>query len=163
MSSQKTGVYYTPEIANEILERIAKGEFVGQICQGENMPTKTAFYDWLSKIPGLRERFDKARIERLDTAQDQLTEAIAAAPPNKEELRRIELRMKLDTWMMERLNPTKYGSKTVVRGDKDNPIEIKLSSTLDQRIAARKARTIEHIPSSDSLLPIIDIESAEIE
>lgn len=162
MEDRKNQVYYTVDMIDKICQRVANGEYIYEICVGEDMPTKATFYNWLSTIPAVSQKYESARLKRLELKEEMLIEMLSADNPSKEKLKQLELRIKLDQWYMERLNPTKYADKKVIRGDKDNPIEIRLSSTLDQRIASRKARQIDHIPS-DSALPVIDADSVEIE
>ena len=37
---------YTPEIGDEILERVANGESLNQICKSEHIPSRATVWDW---------------------------------------------------------------------------------------------------------------------
>jgi hypothetical protein len=52
---------YTPELVEEICERISKGEPLRQICRDEHMPHWTAVYDWMRKQESFAIRIADAR------------------------------------------------------------------------------------------------------
>jgi hypothetical protein len=58
MSQQST---YTPELADEICERIANGETLRAICRDPHMPSWVTVYTWRKTYPQFSERFALAR------------------------------------------------------------------------------------------------------
>lgn len=58
---------FTPEIADEICERLANGEPLAKICRDEHMPTRVAVHDW-AKADGEFLYASHAR-ERIGTTQ----------------------------------------------------------------------------------------------
>ncbi|MEH2534425.1 hypothetical protein V1277_006279 [Bradyrhizobium sp. AZCC 1588] len=57
---------YSPEIAEQILERICNGELLTEVCKGDNMPTRTAFYGWMRGRDDLRDDYLRSRLAWAD-------------------------------------------------------------------------------------------------
>lgn len=52
---------YNYERAAEIIERIAQGETLTDICRDEHMPGRMMCYWWMRKYPGFRDAINYAR------------------------------------------------------------------------------------------------------
>jgi len=130
---------YTPEIGDEIIERLSNGEPLRQICRDEHIPKWDAVYRWMDKDPEFAQRIARAREIGEDAiAQEALL--IADTPLMGERTKtgkdgtevweedmlghrklQIETRLKL----LAKWNPKKWGEKvtqTVEGGDK--PVQI---------------------------------------
>ena len=57
---------YTPEIANEIVERLSNGEPLAQICRDERMPGYRTVYDWADVRPDFSANIARARLDGFD-------------------------------------------------------------------------------------------------
>lgn len=57
---------YTPELANELLRRLAGGEPLAEICRDAHMPAVSTVSDWKKAHPDFAERFGTARDEGFD-------------------------------------------------------------------------------------------------
>ena len=112
---------YTPELADEIIERISNGTPLAQICRDEHMPGLTTVYDWMRKDPVLAERFARAREAGHDMiANDALRIADEAPPPTEKggtdagfvqwQKNRIWTRLQL----LAKWDPKRYGDKAEV-------------------------------------------------
>ena len=132
MAGKKIGrpTKYTEELVAEICERVAYGTPLREICREEDKPSWTTFYDWLRRDETLSARFAQARELGTDAiAEDAL--AILDQEPERVDggkmdsafvqwqKNRVELRLKL----LAKWNPRKYGDKTFVAGDKENPVQ----------------------------------------
>jgi hypothetical protein len=147
---------YTPEIAQEILDRISRGEPLLQICRDDRMPERRTVYDWLDRIDGLSAQFTRARDAGCDAmAEEALIIAntpltgqkkvfSSGAEGDKDSMTvteedmlghrklQIETRLKLlACW-----NPKKYGTKVQMGGDPGNPIKIEAQVEADTYLAA---------------------------
>ena len=138
---------YTPELAQEICDRISKGEPLLQICKDDRMPERRTVYDWLERIDGLSAQFARAREEGCDAMAEQSLAIMDGEPlavfddaGNKRydsgsiawNKNRAEHRLKLlACW-----NPKKYGSKVQLGGDPDNPVKVEVQSEADTYLAA---------------------------
>ena len=138
---------YTPELAQEICDRISKGEPLLQICKDDRMPERRTVYDWLERIDGLSVQFARAREAGCDAMAEESLSIMDREPlavfddaGNKRydsgsiawNKNRAEHRLKLlACW-----NPKKYGSKVQLGGDPDNPVKVEVQSEADAYLAA---------------------------
>jgi len=147
---------YTPEIAQEILDRISTGEPLLQICREDRMPKRQTVYDWLDRVEGLSGQFARARDAGCDAmAEEALIIAntpltglkkvfSSGAEGDKDSMTvteedmlghrklQIETRLKLlACW-----NPKKYGTKVQMGGDPGNPLKVEVQSEADTYLAA---------------------------
>lgn len=129
---------FSPEIANEICERIAKGESLRRILSSERddwMPGQTTVFRWLAENEEFRKQYAHAREIQAETLADEILE-IADAPnvtTNPEtgeaevrDAQRDRLRVDARKWLAGKLAPKKYGDKVahVGGGPDDEPIAV---------------------------------------
>lgn len=168
---------YTQAIADEICERLAKGETLRSVCRTDHMPDESTVRGWLvSNMGDFFPQYTRARDSGLDAMADELFdisddgsndymdkmlnngEIIEVV--NAEHIQRSRLRVETRKWYLSKLAPKRYGDSTTIRGDKDNPLDIGLAALLD---AAKDRRgtvpAIENSAPPMALeLPAIDIE-----
>lgn len=141
---------YSDNVADEICERIVKGESLYSITSDAHMPSVATVYRWLQKHEDFRELYTRAREDQADTLADQI---IAIADENPETVpiydkdgnlieyrvdsaliayqkNRIEARK----WTAAKLKPMKYGEKQILAGDKDNPVAVKDVTLFDELV-----------------------------
>ncbi len=141
---------YCDDTADEICERIVKGESLYSITSDSHMPSVATVYRWLQKHEDFRELYTRAREDQADTLADQI---IAIADENPETVpiydkdgnlieyrvdsaliayqkNRIEARK----WTAAKLKPMKYGEKQILAGDKDNPVAVKDVTLFDELV-----------------------------
>lgn len=140
----------TPEICAEILERIANGETLSEICREERMPGRVTVYDWQSKDPDFSEQFARARLIGFDAIAEE-TKVISDTPVEgiiektdatgktitREDMlghRRLQVETRLK--LLAKWDPKRYGDRQVVAGDPDAP----LLGGLAESILAARAR-----------------------
>jgi hypothetical protein len=142
----------TPEIVDEIMESIADGVPLREICRREGMPNWRTVYDWLEADEELAARFARARDigfdaiaeETLEIAddgtndwterkrQDGSTDTVLDSEHVQRSKLRIETRLKL----LAKWSPKKYGDKqTVEVGNKDGEA-LKVESNADNAALA---------------------------
>lgn len=128
---------YTPEVADQICERLARGETLRGICRGEGMPSASSMLRWVEKdFDGLAERYADARARQIEHWADELLdisddgsndwmERNQADNPgwqlNGEHVQRSRLRSDNRKWLLSKLKPEKYGDR----------LETKNTTTLD--------------------------------
>ena len=61
-----TASLYTPELADEICERLSKGEPLAEICRDPYMPAVRTVSHWKDAHPDFKERFLQARDDGFD-------------------------------------------------------------------------------------------------
>jgi len=123
----------TQELGDEILERIALGEAVRQICLLPGMPNETTFYRWLLRNEEFRAQYRIAKEAQMDRMEEALVEIADDARNdwmtreserggerlafNDEAVRRSTLRINVRQWLMSKLKSKKYGDKVEVTGE----------------------------------------------
>lgn len=155
---------YTPELANEIIERISNGEPLKAICRDEHMPTWSVVYRWIRDIPDFATEMNIARDMGADAIAEEAL-SIADTPVIGEETEydgekrkvkrgdmlghrklQVETRLKL----LAKWHPKKYGDKTAMEltGADGGPVAIsdteraaKIASILAEAKARKEGYT----------------------
>ena len=119
---------YTPELVEEICERISKGEPLRQICRDEHMPGWRSVYDWQAKDPDFLARIAHARelgeeaiaqecVEIADDARNDWMEKLdkdgvaVGWQLNGDHVQRSKLRIETRLKLLAKWNPRKWGER----------------------------------------------------
>lgn len=119
---------YTQEIADEICDRLTKGESLVKMCDDEHMPNPATVYRWLAVHDSFREKYTSAREAQADAIFDEILDiaddgrndwmenvddegAVLGYKFNGEAARRSQIRIDARKWMAGKLRPKKYGDK----------------------------------------------------
>lgn len=137
---------YTQEIADEICERLSKGESLLSICKEERFPSEFAVRNWaLQDREGFASKYAHARDLGLDTIADQVLE-IADDGRNDtyrdeegkivvdyDHIARSKLRFDARRWYLSKLAPKKYGDATMLKhADADgNTLHVEVTRVSD--------------------------------
>lgn len=124
---------YTDEIGQEICARLADGKSLRKICLDDDMPAQSTVYKWL--LNPLHETFvenyARARELQADTLFDECQDIADDGSNdymgddekyNGDAVQRSRLRIDTRKWMAGKLRPKKYGDKTLIGSDPDNPL-----------------------------------------
>ena len=135
----RTPYKWTPEIEEEILDRIAKGQSVVDICEDDWLPSQRTLYRRLEADEEFRQKYARARDMQADTLFDEILqiaddgrndwmERKSAENPgwveNGEALRRSEIRINARKWMAGKLRPKVYGEKIGLTDGEGGPLQI---------------------------------------
>ena len=118
----------TQELCDEIIERIASGEPLRQICRDEHMPSFRVFYDWMRGDEDLSTRIARAREDGADAIADEILSIaddgsndwmekknengdIVGWSINGEHVQRSKLRVDARLKLLAKWHPKKYGDK----------------------------------------------------
>lgn len=130
---------FTPEIANEICERLSKGEPLAAICRDDHMPAVRTVSDWKAQQPDFSADFAHAREAGFDQiALDCLEIADETGNDTKlvgkdgeqrevadtEWISRSKLRVETRLKLLAKWDPKRYGDKTILSGDDENPVKM---------------------------------------
>lgn len=120
---------FTPEAANEICDRLARGESLRSICADEQsgwLPSERTVFRWLETNDAFRQQYAHAREVQAETLVDQIIEIAdgrdvleredmdAQAANDVAVVRdhnRDRLRIDARKWVASKLAPKKYGDK----------------------------------------------------
>jgi len=129
----KTPIHYTPEIAEEICERLEQGEPLEEICRSEGMPTSRAVNDWENKkvdsVPdSVASDIARARVIGYDAIANRLRHTArgkteAQGGDSTGDVQRDKLIIETDLKLLSKWS-SKYCDKTIHSGDKENPVAI---------------------------------------
>lgn len=127
---------FTQETADEICERLSKGEPLAVICRDDHMPGYRTVFDWVDARPELSAAIARAReigFDHIaadclsiadDTSGDVRTVGDEESPievANTEFIQRSKLRIETRLKLLAKWDPKRYGDKLAVGGDPDAP------------------------------------------
>lgn len=118
---------FTLEISDVICERLAGGESLVQICKDEEMPGLRTVMRWAAENAEFGTEYMRAREAQAEVMDDKIMAAAVAASTDPQ-----AARVQIDAykWRAAKLAPKKYGDKTLVGSDPENPLPEGFSVTL---------------------------------
>ena len=122
-------------IFNEIIFDIENGCSLRASLLKDNRPDSTTFYKWIDNEEEKSTQYVRACEERANFIFEDILNIADDCSGDKKVTEHGETidaefvarsRIKIDArkWMLSKMQPKKYGDKTILSGDKDNPIEI---------------------------------------
>lgn len=155
---------YSAEKAQEICRLIAQGMIMPEIARLPDMPSKPTIYAWLIDHPEFLAQYDIAKEKQMEVFGEMIIDIAKDCPKDVDAVAQAKLLIHTIQWTMGKIKPKKYGDRTTIAGDKDNPLVLGIAHALDARISAARSSpaTIEHVPAA-AALPVIDCESDETE
>lgn len=136
---------YTPEARQEaiqsVLEGLTKGTPLTVICRSEGMPTPNTIREWANGDAELADAIARARedgfdvlaAECLDIADETGRDTIRTEGGERadtEWISRSKLRIETRLKLLAKWDPKRYGDKTLVGSDPDNPLPDGFAVTL---------------------------------
>jgi len=131
---------FKPETVAEILKRISNGESLRKITRDDHMPHIDTVYLWLLKHPEFSDQYARAREEQAETLADEII-ALADEDPiqvvDDKGIARVDSawvtwqknRVDARKWVASKLKPKKYGDRTTLAGDAENPVVVQTETT----------------------------------
>ena len=113
----------TPELVDEILDRVGKGEPLAVICREEGKPHPTTFRDWANADPELSLRFARAREEGEDAIAHGLRSVARGGAGSSGEVARDKLIVDTELKLLAKFNPKRWGDRTTLAGDPEAPVQ----------------------------------------
>ncbi|WEQ51199.1 hypothetical protein LV478_11725 [Komagataeibacter oboediens] len=124
---------YTPEIAEEILERLEEGESLSGICSLDGMPTEGAVRYWAqTDHDGFAARYARARERGLEKHADEIIK-IADTARDSDSASAARVRVDARKWILSKLLPKQYGDKLNL----EHSGEVALNQVPDDQLDAR--------------------------
>ncbi len=111
---------YDPELAGQILARLAAGESLRAICRDDGMPRIQAIWEWLATSQEFTTQYARARDLQADAHADEITALSDEEPPQvvaQDGAARVDAgwvtwqknRIDARKWVASKLKPKKYG------------------------------------------------------
>lgn len=134
--AQKRPSKNTSEIVDEIMNGIADGTPLREICRREGMPNWRTVYDWLEADEEMAARFARAREIGFDAIAEDILSNVDNVKAISEHIQRSKLQVETRLKLLAKWNPKKYGDKQQVEvGNKDGET-LKVESTADNAALA---------------------------
>ncbi|MCE2574830.1 terminase small subunit [Komagataeibacter sp. FNDCR2] len=131
---------YTPEIAEEILERLEDGEGLSAICALEGMPSQGAVRHWVqTDHDGFAARYARARERGLEKHADEIIE-IADTARDSDSASAARVRVDARKWILSKLLPKQYGDKINLEHSGEVAMTDVPDDQLDKRLKALMAQ-----------------------
>lgn len=128
------------EKARKVMDLMEQGQSMRKACAHLGY-APSMFIRWVDAAPDLQEQYVRARERLLDLQAEELEDigeraAQAVLPVEVAGLRLLSDNRK---WLLSKLAPKKYGDRTTLAGDAENPLAVTL---LDQIAANPKSRLV---------------------
>lgn len=116
---------FTQEIADEICERIGKGEALIRICEDEHLPSDRTVQKWCKEYPEFGSDFADARARGMDafalqaleiadeSSRDKIVDSEGNERTNSEVVARAKLRVETRLKLLACWDPKRYGTQRV--------------------------------------------------
>lgn len=155
---------FTPEVAAEICERLAKGEPLAVICRDDRMPAARTVSDWRKEHESFAADFARARLEGFDALAAQCLEISdnethdwlmtrKGVIANEVAIGRAKLQVWTRLQLLAKWYPSKYGDRQSLEltGADGGPVQI-TDTERAARLAAivAKARARAQVAQEDS-------------
>ena len=107
-----------------MLDKIAEeGMTPIAICKSsDRYPTERTFFRWLQQYPEFCQEYVKARSRMYERWEDVNIDIADDCTPDSAHVKKAQLQISTRQWNMSRRAPRKYGDRTILAGDADNPI-----------------------------------------
>lgn len=152
---------YSPELATELLERIADGETLTEVCRDPWFPAVAAVLEWVEKRPDFAEGFTRARQQGfhaiaenvLTIADDGRNDWMEKETPrgdkytvlNREHVERSKIRCDMRLRLLAKWDAKHYGDKiALTAGDGTSPptFVFEVASKAPQQLAVLDSQPI---------------------
>ena len=142
---------YNLPTASAIISKLLEGKTITSICKHESMPPIAAVYRWRRQHPDFDEKINEARRFAAEIMHDKVLD-LADETTCKEDVHVNEFKSKQWKWSAEKNDPEKFGTRTKIVGDPNQPLGIILDTGI------RRNEDDESITIEDA----IEIEKGEV-
>jgi hypothetical protein len=136
-------------VCNELAtSSLGIGKILSNGLDGNTLPRYSTFMYWLDEDAALLDRYAKAKDAQADFMADEMLEIAdgnaeyvvdqnGVSRKDSADVQHKRLRVETRKWLASKLKPKKYGDKTTIAGDAENPLAV---LTMDQITANPKSR-----------------------
>lgn len=132
---------FTQATADAICEGLIEGRSLRSICLADDMPSASTVCRWLAVNEEFRQQYAQARDAQADTLADEMLDIADDGSndwmerhddeggnigwrENGEAIGRSKVRIDTRKWIASKLKPKKYGDRTLLGSDPDNPLPL---------------------------------------
>lgn len=141
---------YPEEVRKEVLDCIAEGMTVRQISRLPGMPNYRVILRWCQHDPDFKAAVQDAKTVGYQEIVDRLRRVAKGEQGfSTGDVRRDQLVVELDKWVLSKWDPQTYGDRVAVEhsGQIDIPVSLTLehvSSALERAMTLMQTKLIEH-------------------
>ena len=143
---------YTPELAIEICDAIATGPLgLARLCElNKHFPDQSTIFGWIVSKPDFKLLYDEAKKNQIHNLAESIQNAcqipnlteeitteysvsesgekvITKTIKIKDNTSRSRLIVDTQKWLLSKLDPKKYGEKTILSGDVNAPLSLTIT------------------------------------
>jgi hypothetical protein len=121
---------YNPDLALQIVEKLAEGQTLNEICKADGYPHQVTFKRWVVAHPELAKAVDAARQLSAQSLEEEALDAareIRRAQRDGTQVRAFEVAIQQLRWSAERRDPARFGNRAPV----SIRVPIQIVTTLD--------------------------------
>lgn len=127
-----------PAVVQELCDRVASGEAIMNICKDAHMPTDPQVYLRMARDEAFRAIIARAREAQQEREADMVV-ALADEATN-EDHQVVKLRIWARQWRAGKLAPKKFGDKTLIGSDPENPLPAADNADIARQVAFMLAK-----------------------
>ena len=122
---------YTPELADEICERVALGETTIAISRDEHMPDRTVMFRWAQANPEFSQRIHAARVESVHTEFEEIRDIADQQGTNRDVVARRAQQIDARKFRCARLS-SRYTEKHNLAVSTPEPLNVQAAIDLSK-------------------------------
>lgn len=143
-SDGKTGrgrppIIYDQEVADEISERIAKGESLLSICSNDHIPSYTTIMKWLRENAYFSQNYARSRIDQADTIYYEIVDVEQRLESGEIDPATARVLGDLKRWRAARMKPKVYGDSKHLEITVDDELRNMPQAQLEALYQAKRA------------------------
>lgn len=100
-----------PQVYERLLERLAEGELLSDICKSKDMPCRQAIYQKMRVDKEFEAAFAIAKELQCDMWADEIVRLADLSTGSGKEVHSFRLRVDARKWVMSKILPKKYGDR----------------------------------------------------
>lgn len=136
---------FNPETAERLCMLIAQGDSVAKAAEADGMPDARTVFRWLATddpdgnlgFEAFRQQYMRAREIRADARFERVDEIMEKVASGAIDPAAGRVMMDAIKWQTGKENAKRYGDAVTVKGDKDNPLQVRTAKELtDEELIA---------------------------
>ena len=162
---------YDKALAEEIIEYVAAGGSVSQVCrENDHLPAPSTFHKWVLKDEGgIGARYRVARAvqargmadDLLAIADDESKDFDGEGRPNHAKVQRDKLRLHARQWILGRVLPKEFGDKTQVEHITGEQKQLDLDRLTVEERGQLAALIAKATPSAEPVVQQVENHASE--
>lgn len=125
----------SPDLDEEILDRIASGETMASICREPGMPSRRGVRKWIDEDPVFAEKMKQARLDGFDAIAEDTREIARGGDGSSKDAYRDKLIVDTDLKLLAKWDRARYGEHFEVTVPTDPDVS-KLTTRIENALGS---------------------------